>query len=226
MKLLLVEDHPKLRTNIRQYLSPKGIFVDEAITWVEALAQIERGGYDVIVLDLGLPLLDGKEVTREMRRNDNRTPVLILTSSNLLEDKIELLELWADDYLTKPFALEELYARIRAITRRAESPIESRVHKLGDIQIDFDRAVITHGKREVVLVNKELQILEYLIKKKGVIASKSELIEAIWGSTDEELFSQSTTLEAHISSIRKKLTKDIITTRRGIGYAIGRKSGA
>lgn len=216
MKLLLVEDHPKLRANIVQYLSPKGILVHEAVTGVDALRDIIRGGYDLIVLDLGLPLLDGKSVVREMRKSNNHTPVLILTSSNLLEDKIELLELGADDYLSKPFALEELYARIRAVTRRSETPIISRKHVLGDIEIDFDRAYITRAGKQVVLVNKELQILEFLIKRKGVIASKAELIESIWGCTDAELFSQSTTLEAHISSVRKKLAKDIIITHRGI----------
>lgn len=130
MKMLLAEDHPKLRLNIRQYLHTKGVVVEEAITGLDALDYIAQGGYDVVVLDLGLPLLDGKQVVRRMRKNDNLTPVLILTSSNLLEDKLELLELGADDYLTKPFALEELYARIRAVTRRSGSPIKNRTYEL------------------------------------------------------------------------------------------------
>lgn len=219
MRILVVDDHPKLRANVRAFLKLAGMDSDEAVTGKEALELARQHPYSAIVLDLNMPIMDGRTFLNEMRKAGDSTPVLALTSDSLLVDKVETLDAGADDYLTKPFEPEELVARIKAIARRREKPIDSKTDVFG-YEVDFDRMKIVKDGTSFDLPAKEWGVFEFLAKNRGVPKNKSEILEAVWGETEESLGFDSVTLEAHVSSLRKKLGKDLIRTIRNVGYVI------
>lgn len=219
MKLLIVEDHPKLRENIIRYFHLKWHNSEWAIHGEEALDKIKKTQYDTIILDINLPIINGKELLKTIRKSQNNTPVIALTSNSQLDDKLEIFSLWADDYLTKPFELAELEVRILALWRRQSKAI-IQAFSFRDIEIDIMGHKVTKWWKPIELWNKEFLILEFLAKNIGSPKSKSEIIEYVWGERETSLTFESVTLEAHISYIRKKLWHDCIKTIKGVGYVI------
>ncbi len=219
MKILIVEDHPKLRKNIKTFLLMKSYLVESAIHWEEALKKLSITSYDCIVLDINMPIMDGRSFIKNIRNKDKYIPVIALTSNSMLEDKLEMFNLWVDDYLTKPFELKELEVRINSLLKRKDKKIENIIN-IWKVKIDLLKHKIYFSNKQVKLGNKEYMIIEYLAKSKWYPKSKISILEAVWWEFEENLDLSSTTLETHISFIRKKLWKDFIKTIKGVGYTI------
>lgn len=216
MKLLIVEDELSLQKALCKGFAKLGYAVDAAADGEEALERYYSSFYDVIVLDLNLPKLDGIEVLKEIRKEDPETRIIILSARSEVEDKVLGLDLGANDYLAKPFHFRELEARVRALLRRDFSVISAKITVSG-ITVDTAlKKVFCRGK-EIPLTRKEYGILEYLFIKRGRVVSNETLLEHVWDS-NADLFSNA--LRVHIASIRKKLPGDIIKNVRGQGYYV------
>jgi two-component system, OmpR family, response regulator len=218
MKLLIVEDHPKIRANIIEYFTLKWYTIEWAMHGGEALEML-HAHYDIIILDMNMPIMDGRTFIWELRRSGHETPVIVLTSNSLIEDKVTMFDLGADDYVVKPFEMRELEARIIALGRRRTQSIEEII-EFGEYRIDIGRKTVKRWDQQVELSHKEYGIIEYLTRNKSYPKSKIEILEAVWGMREAELAMNSVTLEAHISTIRKKLGKSIITTLKWTWYCI------
>ena len=221
MRLLVVEDERALCESIAKGLRLDGYEVDTVFDGEEAMGIISTDSYDLIILDLNLPGMDGLDILKNMRASDNETNVLILSARGGLNDKIEGLDSGANDYLCKPFHFEELEARVRSLTRR-RTVQNNIVLECGEISLNTKtRTAFTKGE-EVLLTRKELAILEYLILHQGRPVSQEELIEHVW---DSSVDSFSNSIRVHISALRKKIRTalgyDPITNRVGQGYVIG-----
>lgn len=219
MKILVVEDHPKIRQNIVKYLNIKWFRAEESIHGEDAKQKIKDNTYDVIVLDVNMPLLNWKDFTKYVRETWNNIPIIALTSNSLLDDKLEMFSLWVDDYLTKPFEFEELEARIKALLKRKDKDIKNDL-KFRDIVVDIDKHKVFKNWKEVDLGNKEYMILEFLFMNQNYPKSKIAILEHVWWEQEENLNLWSVTLEAHISMLRKKLWKDLIKTIKWVWYVI------
>lgn len=218
MKLLLVEDEYRLASVVQKGLKKSGFAVDTAYDGESALELIGINEYDLVILDLNLPKVDGFTVLHEIRKISNTIKVLILSSRNHVKDKVQGLDLGANDYLEKPFDFLELVARIRNLLRW-EFVLENSVVSFGAIDINLSTQSITKDGIPVSLTKKEYSILEYLVKNRTRYISAEEIIEHVWES-DVDLFSNS--FKFHISSLKKKLsTENIIVTVRGKGYRFG-----
>ena len=221
MRLLVVEDERALCESIAKGLRLDGYEVDMVFDGEEAMDIISTDSYDLIILDLNLPGMDGLDILKNMRASDNETNVLILSARGALNDKIEGLDSGANDYLCKPFHFEELEARVRSLTRR-RTVQNNIVLECGEISLNTKTRTAFAKGEEIALTRKELAILEYLILHQGRPVSQEELIEHVWdGSVD----SFSNSIRVHISALRKKirtaLGEDPITNRVGQGYVIG-----
>lgn len=221
MRLLVVEDEKALCESIAKGLRLDGYEVDTAFDGEEAMDIISTDSYDLIILDLNLPGMDGLDILKNMRENDNETNVLILSARGGLNDKIEGLDSGANDYLCKPFHFEELEARVRSLTRR-RTVQNNIVLECGEISLNTKTRTAFAKGEEVLLTRKELAILEYLILHQGRPVSQEELIEHVW---DSSVDSFSNSIRVHISALRKKIRTalgyDPITNRVGQGYVIG-----
>lgn len=203
MKILLVEDNLQLNKALSTLLKRNSYLVDSAFDGEEALIYLKDYQYDVVVLDIMLPKIDGLEVLSRTRRNNNQTPIILLTARSTVEDKITGLDLGADDYLPKPFSTEELLARIRALTRRKDRVIqENKTFTYGDLVIDEDKYTISCLDKSVVLSNKEMQILLLLVKNDGKVVSLETITRSAW---EIESYSTSENVWVFISYLRKKL---------------------
>ena len=221
MRLLVVEDERALCESIAKGLRLDGYEVDMVFDGEEAMDIISTDSYDLIILDLNLPGMDGLDILKNMRASDNETNVLILSARGGLNDKIEGLDSGANDYLCKPFHFEELEARVRSLTRR-RTVQNNIVLECGEISLNTKTRTAFAKGEEIALTRKELAILEYLILHQGRPVSQEELIEHVWdGSVD----SFSNSIRVHISALRKKIRTalgyDPITNRVGQGYVIG-----
>lgn len=201
MKILLVEDNAQLNKALSALLKRNSLIVDSAVDGEEALSFIEGYEYDVIVLDVMMPKIDGFEVLRRMRAKGDSTPVIMLTAKSTTEDKIKGLDLGADDYLAKPFSADELLARIRALSRRRPNLRESTL-KYGDLELNPDTCKLTCGSESVVLMNKEMQILALLMESKGNIVSPDAIAKSAW---DVDAYSTNENVWVFVSYLRKKL---------------------
>lgn len=219
MKVLVVEDHPKIRQNIVRYLNLKWFRAEDAIHWEDAKIKLSTNNYDLIVLDINMPLLDWKEFTKLVRKTWNNIPIIALTSNSLLNDKLEMFSFWVDDYLTKPFEFEELEARIKALLKRKDKDLKNSI-KIKDVELDINKHKVYKKSKEIELWNKEYMILEYLLSNKNYPKSKVSILEKVWWEQEENLDLWSKTLEAHISTLRKKLWRDLIKTIKWVGYVI------
>lgn len=219
MKILIVEDNLKLRENISRFFKLSGFTSEIASNWLEALEKMNINNYDVIVLDINMPFLDWKWLTKKIRSTGKNIPIIALTSNSMLDDKLEMFELWVDDYMTKPFELKELFARVNALAKRKLSVIEETI-LVWNIEINILKHKIYNNGNEIEFSNKEYLIIEYLLRNKWYPKSKTQILEAVWWELEENLELSSTTLEAHISTIRKKITKDFIKTIKWVGYII------
>lgn len=221
MRLLVVEDEKALCESIAKGLRLDGYEVDTVFDGEEAMDIISTDSYDLIILDLNLPGMDGLDILKNMRASDNETNVLILSARGGLNDKIEGLDSGANDYLCKPFHFEELEARVRSLTRR-RTVQNNIVLECGEISLNTKTRTAFAKGEEVLLTRKELAILEYLILHQGRPVSQEELIEHVW---DSSVDSFSNSIRVHISALRKKIRTalgyDPITNRVGQGYVIG-----
>jgi len=216
MRVLVVEDEPDLLAGIARALRDEGYAVDTAEDGEDGLFKAESWPYDAIVLDIMLPGLDGWEILRRLRAAGRRVPVLMLTARDAVADRVRGLDSGADDYLTKPFALDELLARVRALIRRgADQP--SPVIPLADAVLDLHARAVLRNGRPVPLTPREYALVEYLALHRGRVVSRTELYDHLFGEDDDTL---SNLLDVHVSNIRRKLGHDFIQTRRGHGYLI------
>ena len=219
MKILVIEDHPKIRDNILKFLKISGFLAEWAFNWVDALLKISLNKYDLLILDVNMPIMWGREFMKNLREKVNNIPVIALTSNSMIDDKLEMFDLWVDDYLTKPFELKELEARIKALLKRKEKKIE-KIIEVWEIKIDLDNHKVYKNKKEIDFWNKHFLIIEFLSKNKWIIKSKVQILGKVWWEAEENLDLNSTTLEAHISVVRKKLDKNFIKTVKGAWYII------
>jgi len=221
MRVLIVEDEPNLRQQLQNTLEGAGYAVDTAGDGEEGLFLGETESYDAIVLDLGLPEIDGLTVLDRWRKQGKTTPVLVLTARDSWSDKVAGLDAGADDYVAKPFQTEELIARLRALIRRASGNASSELIA-GDVRLDTRSGKVTLAGDPVKLTAQEYKLLSYLLHHKGKIVSRTELIEHIY---DQDFDRDSNTIEVFVTRIRKKLGQDVITTIRGLGYSLDDPDG-
>src|SRR5947209_4054086 len=215
MRLLVIEDEPELRRVLAQALREDGYAVDEAGDGPDGLFKATTWAYDLVLLDLMLPGLDGIELLRRLRK-ERHTPVLVLTARDAVNDRVRGLDVGADDYVVKPFNLAEVLARVRALIRRSAGRGESRI-AIGDVAVDAGRKAVTRAGEPVVLTAREFAILELLVLHRGKVVTKTEIYDHIFDETDDTL---SNLVEVHVSNIRKKVGRDFIETRRGMGYVV------
>jgi DNA-binding response OmpR family regulator len=218
MRILLVEDDRRLAASLRRGLEEAGLSVDAVHDGEEALAAASTAPYDVLVLDVMLPRLDGLEVSRRLRRARAPTPILMLTARDAVEDRVRGLEAGADDYLSKPFALRELVARIRALARR-HLPDRTASLVAGPIVLDTGAHRLQVGAQPVELTAKEFAILEYFMLRPGRLLTREQIIEHVW---DFDFEGGRNLIEVYIGRLRRKLTgagaPDPFVTVRGSGY--------
>jgi len=224
MRLLVVEDELSMQKAVRKGLEKYGYAVDSAGDGEAALDLIEINPYDLVVLDLNLPKIDGIEVLKGIRKTNKDLKVLILSARSEVEDKIIGLDTGANDYLSKPFHFKELEARIRALLRR-DFMQKDTVLSHGDIEVDTAQKSVSVNGRNVELTKKEFAILEYLFMNKDKMVSAEELIEHVWNN-EADLFSNS--FKVHINSLKKKLSeytggRELIKNTRGLGYRISKE---
>ena len=215
MRVLIVEDEPDLTRVLRQALTESGFSVDTAADGEEGLWKAKQTDYDAVILDLMLPRMQGGEVLRELRET-KITPVLVLTARDAPTDKITNLNLGADDYLTKPFDLDELIARVRALIRRSTNH-PSPVLRAGEVELDTSARVVRRQGQHVELAVKEYAILELLMMHQDKLVTRTMIYEHVYGEDDGTL---SNVVDVYICNLRKKLGGDLINTRRGEGYII------
>ena len=219
MKILIVDDEPEIVSHLTKGLVEQHYMVESAQDGAEALDKIFDGIYDLIVLDIMLPKIDGLVVLKEIRQADITTPVLMLTARDSLEDKIMGLDRGADDYLAKPFSIYELMARIRALLRRSGDNTDSLL-MAGDLALDTIARCVTRQGVPIPLTPKEFSILEFLLYNKNRVVSRFNIAEHVWGD-DFDPFTMSNFIDVHIKNIRKKTSdKNIIKTVRGLGFMI------
>lgn len=220
MRLLLVEDEPRMARLLDRGLQEEGYVVATAAEGPAALAMARSGRFDLILLDVMLPGMDGFEVARRLRRDGDTTPILMLTARDSAPDIVQGLDLGADDYLTKPFSFEVLLARIRALLRRGPATHPAQI-KIGNLRLDPATREVHRGETPIVLTRTEFNLLQLLMRRAGQVVPRTTLIDAVWGY-DREI--QSNTLDAFIRLLRTKIEGDngprLIHTLRGVGYSI------
>lgn len=220
MRLLVVEDQKDLNKIITKHLTAEGYSVDSCFDGEEALDYIDMADYDGIILDIMMPKMDGLAVLRQMRAEGNDTPVLFLTARDAVEDRVEGLDTGASDYLIKPFAFEELLARIRAMTRKA-SGIQSSTFTAADLVMDTAAHTVSRGGRDITLSAKEFALLEYLLRNKGKVLSRTMIENNLWNF---DYAGGTNAVDVYIRYVRKKIDDDfeqkLIHTVRGSGYIL------
>ena len=215
MRVLIVEDEPDLLASLLQAVREDGYAADGASDGEEGLYKAESYEYDAILLDVMLPGIDGWEVLRKVRQI-RKTPVLMLTARDAVRDRVKGLDTGADDYVVKPFDIDEVLARLRALIRRSASEAQPRLH-VGEVLIDLSARTVEKGGDAVPLTAREYALLEFLALRRGKLVTRTMLYEHLFDENDNTL---SNLLDVHVSNLRKKLGHDLITTRRGHGYSI------
>lgn len=217
MRLLIVEDDKDLNRQLAEALTEAGYVVDRAYDGEEGHYLGDTEPYDAVVLDLGLPVLDGLSVLEKWRRNKRTMPVLILTARDRWSNKVAGIDAGADDYVAKPFHMEEVLARVRALVRRAAGLASNEI-ECGDLRADLRTSRVTVGGNPVKLTSLEYRLLAYLLHHKGKVISRTELVEHLY---DQDFDRDSNTIEVFVGRLRKKLGGDYIETIRGLGYRMG-----
>jgi DNA-binding response OmpR family regulator len=221
MRVLIVEDERKISAYVKRGLEEQGYAVDAAYTGTEALDFADAAPYDLILLDILLPEMDGLAVCRELRRKGNRAPVLILTARDAVDDRVAGLDAGADDYLVKPFALKELLARLRALTRRTADVPKSPVLQLADLTLDTLTRRVKRGNKAIELAAKEYAVLECLLREPERVLTRTQIAEHVW---NYDVFNQSNIVDVYIKNLRRKIDDGfevkLIHTIRGAGYRL------
>jgi len=227
MKLLLIEDNILLKDNITFFLKEENFTVDTADDGETGNNKALKNSYDIIILDLMLPKMDGASIVKSLKSNNILTPILVLSSKAQIEDKVALFNLGCDDYLTKPFASAELLVRIHSLLRRTHN-ISSPLIKIADMEINTSNKQVVRSGRNIELTSKEYMILEYFAYNKNKVITKAELAEHIWGK-DIGLLTMVNSLDFHIQNLRKKIDygfrHKILNTKRGFGFILIDKHG-
>jgi two-component system OmpR family response regulator len=214
MRILIVEDDADLNRQLVQAFKEAGYVVDSARDGEEGHFLGDTEPYDVIVLDIGLPRLDGISVLEKWRRDGRTTPVLILTARDRWSDKVQGIDAGADDYVAKPFHVEEVLARVRALVRRAAGHASNEI-ECGPVRLDTKSGRVTVDGNPVKLTSHEYRVLEYLMHHRDRVVSRTELIEHLY---DQDFDRDSNTIEVFVGRLRKKMPADVIETVRGLGY--------
>ena len=215
MRILVIEDEPDLATAVRDALGAAGFAVDMALDGEDGLHQALGVDYDAIVLDLMLPAIDGWSILARVRET-KQTPVLILTARDAVPDRVRGLDSGADDYLTKPFEIVELQARVRALVRRAAGR-GSPIIEIGEIRMNTAARTVTRAGAQVALAPKEYSLLELLVMRRGSVVTRSTIYEHLWDDDGDTL---SNVVDVYVSFLRSKIGRDLIRTRRGVGYIV------
>ncbi len=216
MRLLVVEDDPDLNRQLVTALSDAGYAVDTASDGEEGHFLGDTEPYDAVILDIGLPVMDGVSVLENWRRDGRKMPVLILTARDRWSDKVAGFDAGADDYVAKPFHMEEVLARVRALLRRASGNASSEM-TCGDLTLDTSSARVAVNGSAVKLTSLEFRLLSYMMHHKGKVISRTELVEHLY---DQDFDRDSNTIEVFVGRLRKKLGIDVLKTVRGLGYCL------
>lgn len=219
MRLLLVEDDQDLGVGIRMALQPEGYTVDWLTDGRQALSALHDDAFDLVILDQGLPGLDGLSVLKQVRQRGSAVPVLILTARDAIHDRIAGLDSGADDYLTKPFDIVELKARIRALLRRSSGRAQPKLQYRG-VELDPASQQVQYEGKPVILTRREYALLHELLSQPGHVFTRDTLQQRLYG-WDEDV--ESNAMEVHIHHLRKKLFPELIRTIRGVGYVINKE---
>lgn len=224
MRILVVEDEHRIANSIKKGLEQERYAVDVAYTGPDGFDLASTETYDLIILDIMLPEMNGIEICKELRKNKIHYPILMLTAKGQTEDKVRGLDAGADDYMTKPFSFDELLARVRALMRRQDVVVKYEL-KVNDLEIDIKKFTVKRGGKTVQLSNKEFSLLEYLVRNKNTIVTKDQIISHVW-NYDADILPN--TIEVYIKNLREKIDrpfankKSLIQTVRGFGYKIGK----
>jgi two-component system OmpR family response regulator len=216
MRILVIEDDTNLNRQVKEALTEGGYAVDVAFDGEEGHFLGDTEPYDAVVLDIGLPQMDGLSVLEEWRRAGKSMPVLLLTARDRWSDKVQGIDAGADDYLAKPFHMEELLARLRALVRRAAGHASNEI-TAGPVRLDVKAGKVTVDGQAIKLTSHELRLLSYLMHHKGKVVSRTELTEHLY---DQDFDRDSNTIEVFVGRLRKKLPETVIHTVRGLGYQI------
>lgn len=221
VKILIVEDEKQMASFISLELNHEGYEVDVVYNGIDGLNKALNNNYDIILLDIMLPLLNGMEVCRRLRKEKD-TPIIMLTAKSDITDKVSGLDMGADDYLTKPFQIEELLARIRVILRRKSQKInQDKIIQVADLKLDLEKKQVSRANNIIELTKKEYELLEYLMKNNGIVISREKIIEKVW---NYDFVGDTKIVDVFISYLRSKIDdpydKKLINTVRGFGYVI------
>ena len=220
-RILVVEDEAKIASFLKRGLMEEGYGVEVAEDGNQGLAAALSGSFELIVLDIGLPEMDGMTVCRELRAKGRMTPVIFLTARDSVHDKVAGLDLGADDYLTKPFAFEEFLARVRSLLRKAQQKADTRL-RFSDLVLDTKSRKVERGGKSIDLSTKEFALLQYLMENQGTVLSRMDISEKVW---DIHFDTTTNVIDVHINRLRKKVDQDwptkLIQTVRGAGYTLG-----
>lgn len=221
MRLLIIEDNVALAWRLQAFLE-KQFEIQMARTGAEGQRLAESGRYDIILLDLGLPDINGGDVCTALRASGVVTPILILTAEDTIQSKVHLLEIGADDYLTKPFEVAELKARINALLRRRQMSTPGQVLQVSDLVINPEQRTVERAGTAIVLRRKEFDLLEYLARNHGKVVTQAMILNYVWGEADKDEWSN--TVRVHIKYLRDKVDRPfptpLIKTSRGVGYTL------
>lgn len=217
MKILLVEDNAILAKNIKEYLKIKWMNVETELYWDRAYQKILDTYYDVVLLDINLPVKDGISILKDLRRLRNNTPIIMLTSRNTTNDVVAWFTSWADDYISKPFDMEELISRIEAMYRRT-AVNKSNNLEVNWINIDLEKRLVKRWEEIIELSKLEFDLLKYFAQNRWIPVDRKTLFEKVWWDFDEHMFSR--TVDVYISYLRKKLWTDFIETKKWFGYLV------
>lgn len=222
MKILVVEDEPKLAQFVRKGLEEQACDVDVAFDGQVGRNLALTNAYDVIIMDINLPKLNGFDVVQAIRQEKNRTPVLMLTAMGSMDDKLAGFEAGADDYLVKPFEFRELMARLRALTKRSSDPVrQTNLLTIADLSLDLNEKIARRGSKRIELTAKEFGLLEYLMRNRGRVVSRMDIAEKVW---DVHVDTGTNVIDVYVNFLRKKIDKDfprkLIHTVIGMGYML------
>ena len=219
-KILIVEDEKQMADFINLELNHEGYDVDICYDGKQGYEKAMQTNYDIVLLDIMIPKLNGMEVCRRLRAKKN-TPIIMLTAKGDITDKVNGLDIGADDYLTKPFEIEELLARMRVILRRAQTVNESKIIQVADLKLDLEKKQVSRANKNIELTRKEYELLEYLMKNNGIVISREKIIESVW---NYDFVGDTKIVDVFIRYLRSKIDegydKKLINTVRGFGYVI------
>jgi two-component system copper resistance phosphate regulon response regulator CusR len=222
IRILVVEDEKKIADTLQKGLSENHYEVDIAYDGAIALKMFQRTPYDLLVLDINLPGLNGYELCKEVRGTNHQIPIIMLTALNATDDKIDAFDAGADDYLVKPFAFKELLVRIRALLKRSQYGIPTgNLLKVADLEMNLDSKEVTRAGEEIALTAKEFQLLEYFIRNKNRVVSRADIARSVW---DIDFDTGTNVIDVYVNFLRKKIDKNfeqkLIKTQVGMGYIL------